>query len=69
MAVNSLPESEIAQPEYEDRVRKIPLDALTAGLSNVRTAPGDVGELAQSMKVRGLEHPILVRARRKPRHV
>lgn len=55
-------ETETAQPEYEDRVRKIPLDALTAGVSNVRTAPGDVTELAQSMKVRGLEHPILVRA-------
>ncbi len=50
------------QPEYEDRVRKIPLDALTAGVTNVRSAPGDVTDLAESIKVRGLEHPILVRS-------
>ena len=61
MVAKNLPESDTPQPEYEDRVRKIPLDALTAGVTNVRTAPGDVSELAESMKVRGLEHPILVR--------
>lgn len=48
-------------PEYEDRIRKIALDSLSAGITNVRTAPGSVHELAESMKVRGLEHPILVR--------
>jgi hypothetical protein len=61
MAKKALVESDVAQPEYEDRIRKIPMDALTAGVTNVRTAPGDVTELAESMKVRGLEHPILVR--------
>lgn len=54
-------ETENALPDYEDRIRKIPLDSLSAGVTNVRTAPGDVRELAQSMRVRGLEHPILVR--------
>ena len=48
-------------PEYEDKLRKIPLDSLSAGITNVRTAPGSVTDLAESMKVRGLEHPILVR--------
>ncbi len=61
MATKTLRESNTPQPEYEDRSRKIPIDALTAGLTNVRTATGDVTELAESMKVRGLEHPILVR--------
>ena len=62
MAAKNLPENEMAQPEYEDRIRKVQLDALTAGVSNVRTATGDVSELAESMKVRGLEHPILIRS-------
>src|SRR5205823_14429182 len=31
------------------------------GVTNVRSAQGDVTDLAESMKVRGLEHPILVR--------
>lgn len=59
-----MPESaheETGVPEYEDRIRKIPLDSLSAGITNVRTSPGSVDDLAQSMKVRGLEHPILVR--------
>ncbi len=59
--VGTNPEGDSAQPEYEDRIRKIPLDSLSAGVTNVRTAPGDVRELAQSMRVRGIEHPILVR--------
>ena len=54
-------ESESALPEYEDRIRKIALDSLTAGVTNVRTDPGNVNDLAQSIRVRGLEHPILVR--------
>ncbi len=53
--------AEPAQPDYEDRLRKLPLDALSAGVTNVRTSAGDVGELAESMRVRGLEHPILIR--------
>jgi len=61
MATKTLRETNTPQPEYEDRSRKISIDALTAGLTNVRTATGDVTELAESMKVRGLEHPILVR--------
>src|SRR5438046_10313237 len=61
MATKTLRETDVAPPEYEDRLRKIPLDALTAGVTNVRTAEGDVRELAESLKVRGLEHPILVR--------
>jgi ParB-like nuclease domain len=59
MAAKSYVEAETELPEYENR--KISLDALTAGVSNVRTAPGDVTDLAESMKVRGLEHPILAR--------
>ncbi|MBI3466737.1 MAG: ParB/RepB/Spo0J family partition protein [Planctomycetes bacterium] len=62
MATKTLQETDVAQPEYEDRIRKIPLDSLTAGITNVRTAPGDVTDLAESLKVRGLEHPILVRS-------
>lgn len=61
MAKRALAESETAQLDYEDKIRKIPMDALTAGVTNVRSAPGDVTDLAESMKVRGLEHPILVR--------
>lgn len=56
-----LPETDAAQPEYETQLRKIPLDALSAGLTNVRTSPGDVSDLAQSIKTKGLEHPILIR--------
>ncbi len=48
-------------PEYEDRIRRLSLDSLSAGITNVRTNPGNVKDLAESMKVRGLEHPILVR--------
>lgn len=48
-------------PDYEDRIRKLPLDSLSAGITNVRTNPGNVKDLAESMKLRGLEHPILVR--------
>ena len=57
-----LPETDTAQPEYETQLRKIPLDALTAGVANVRTSPGDVSDLAQSIKTKGLEHPILIRS-------
>jgi len=61
MAISKSRESETLPHEIEDRVRKIQLDSLTAGVTNVRSATGDVTELAESLKVRGLEHPILVR--------
>jgi len=61
MATKILQENDAPQHDIEVRIRQIPLDALTAGVTNVRTAPGDVTELAESLKIRGLEHPILVR--------
>lgn len=61
MAKKTVRETDTPQPDYEDRFRMIPMDALTAGVSNVRTSPGDVSDLAESLKVRGLEHPILAR--------
>lgn len=56
-----LTESDTPQPEYETQLRNVPLDSLTAGLTNVRTSPGDVSDLAQSIKTKGLEHPVLIR--------
>lgn len=61
--VAKIMETDEAQPEYEPGIRKIALDSLTAGITNVRSVPRkeDVLALAQSIKTRGLEHPILVR--------
>ena len=56
-----LTETDTPQPEYETQLRNVPLDSLTAGLTNVRSSPGDVSDLAQSIKTKGLEHPILIR--------
>jgi len=58
--VATVPE-ESGVPDYEDRIRKLSLDSLSAGITNVRTNAGNVKDLAESMRVRGLEHPILVR--------
>ena len=50
------------RPEFEAAVKPMPLDSLTADwVTNVRGDPGDVSELADSIRRLDLQHPIVVR--------